>query len=265
MDFEQAKKRFKQLKNQFESGTLSESEFKTQLEELMVQDGVGNWWMIGYETEQWYRNDGTDWVQADPPAIRLQKPINISNRVALSWIALGFAIGWAIGGASIALISDLPVFLAIAWVIGWAIGGFVTATTLKSERALTKSKSVLWITLGWAIAFLIALTIVLVINLPISLAAFGATVGLLGGGIGGFITGIILRNENVISNQKSMVWTTLAWSIGGLLGGAAGLAIGPAIGGSIGDLVGLPIVLGISGAIHGGIGGLVTIWQIKKR
>jgi hypothetical protein len=262
MDFNQAEKRFKQLKAKFEAGELADTEFKKQLEELMIQDERGYWWMIGYETEQWYRNDGTDWMQSDPPAIRLQKPIYISNRVAISWIALGFAIGWAIGGASIALISDLPVVLVIAWVIGWAIGGFATGITLRNEHALANWKSVLWITLGWAIAFLIGLAIA--INIPMVLAAFGATVGLIGGGIGGFVTGIILLNEHALSNQKSMFWTTLAWSIGGSIGGGVGFAIGPAIGGSIGDLVGLPIGLGIGGAISGGIGGIATFWQIKK-
>lgn len=67
MDFEQAEKSFKQIKAQFVSGTLNESDFKTRLEELMVQDDQGGWWMIGYETERWYRYDGTNWVQAVPP------------------------------------------------------------------------------------------------------------------------------------------------------------------------------------------------------
>lgn len=52
MDFEQAEKSFKQIKAQFVSGTLNESDFKTRLEELMVQDDQGGWWMIGYETER---------------------------------------------------------------------------------------------------------------------------------------------------------------------------------------------------------------------
>ena len=67
MDFQQAERRFKQLKEQFEAGTLNETEFKAQLEELMVQDEGGAWWMIGYETERWYRHNGKDWVQTDPP------------------------------------------------------------------------------------------------------------------------------------------------------------------------------------------------------
>ncbi len=69
MDFQQAEGKFQQLKAGFEDGELTETEFKAQLEELMVQDEGGSWWMIGYETEQWYRHDGENWVQADPPGM----------------------------------------------------------------------------------------------------------------------------------------------------------------------------------------------------
>jgi hypothetical protein len=68
MDFKQAEKRFEQLKVRFAAGTLSEDEFKAQLKDLMLQDEQGGWWMIGYETEQWYRHDGKDWVRTDPPS-----------------------------------------------------------------------------------------------------------------------------------------------------------------------------------------------------
>ena len=67
MDFKQTEKKFEKLKAQFAAGTLSEADFKTQLEELMLQDEQGSWWMIGYETEQWYRHDGKDWVQTNLP------------------------------------------------------------------------------------------------------------------------------------------------------------------------------------------------------
>lgn len=260
MDFQQAEKKFKQLKAQFEAGTLNESDFKNQLEGLMIQDEGGSWWMIGYETEQWYRNDGDDWVLANPPANSSSKTSSSTNWIAIFWITLGFAVGWTLG---IALLGDFLIVLAIAWVTGWAIGGLVTAVTLRSEHVLKSRKSILWITLGWAIAFLIGLATTM--KLPMDLPAFGAMMGLIGGGIGGFITGSILRKDNAIPNRKSIYWITLAWSIGGAIGGAVGLAIGPALGGSIGDLVGLPVGLGIGGAIHGGIGGFVTIWQIKKR
>lgn len=70
MEFKQAEKEFEKLKAQFAAGTLSEAKFKSQLEELMLQDKQGSWWMIGYETEKWYRYDGKDWVQTDPPGTR---------------------------------------------------------------------------------------------------------------------------------------------------------------------------------------------------
>ena len=73
MDFSLAEEKFKQLKTKFEAGTLSESDFNAQLEKMMVQDDQGDWWMIGYETEQWYRHDGKDWVKSDPQGSQLNK------------------------------------------------------------------------------------------------------------------------------------------------------------------------------------------------
>jgi serine/threonine-protein kinase len=68
MDFSQVAAEFQRLKAQFEAGALAEAEFKARLEELMLQDEQGRWWMIGYETGQWYVHDGERWVKAQPPA-----------------------------------------------------------------------------------------------------------------------------------------------------------------------------------------------------
>ena len=67
MDFQQADKQFRILKARFTAGEMSEAKFKAALEDLMVEDEGGHWWMIGYETERWYRHDGADWVQTNPP------------------------------------------------------------------------------------------------------------------------------------------------------------------------------------------------------
>jgi len=67
MDFSQVAAEFQRLKAQFEAGALSEAEFKARLEELMLQDEQGRWWMIGYETGQWYYHDGQQWVRSEPP------------------------------------------------------------------------------------------------------------------------------------------------------------------------------------------------------
>jgi len=272
MDFQQAGSKFKQLKAQYKAGEITESEFKARLEDLMVQDETGTWWMIGYETEKWYRNDGEEWVQADPQAAMAQKTTRISNWKPVFWVVLGFALGWGIGGESIAVglrMGFTPIFLITAWMIGWAIGGYVTGTTLYSEHVLTNRKSTLWITLSWGVSFLIGFAIGQSIISALGilpLSALGAVVGLIGGGTGGFLTARILRNEQVFSNQKSVIWTMLAWLIGGAIGGSIGLYVGPTIGGilNIPDPIGLPVGLAIGGAIAGGIGGLTTIYQIKN-
>jgi hypothetical protein len=85
--FTQAAAEFQRLKEQFKTGSLSEVELKTQLQNLMVQDEQGYWWMIGYETGQWYRHvEATGWEQADPPGIVPQEtpPPLISSPAAES-------------------------------------------------------------------------------------------------------------------------------------------------------------------------------------
>jgi len=69
MDFAQVETKYKDLKTKYDAGAITEDEFKAQLEELMIQDEEGKWWMIGYETGQWYYHDGQKWVQSEPPQI----------------------------------------------------------------------------------------------------------------------------------------------------------------------------------------------------
>ena len=67
MNFKEAEDKFKQLKAQFQAGQIPEEQFKARLEELMLQDEQGRWWMLGYETGLWYYHAGEAWVQAAPP------------------------------------------------------------------------------------------------------------------------------------------------------------------------------------------------------
>jgi hypothetical protein len=76
MNFKDAEEKFKQIKSQFISGILSEAEFKARLEEMMIQDEEGKWWMIGFESGQWYFNDGTSWVRSDPPGYQREGVTN---------------------------------------------------------------------------------------------------------------------------------------------------------------------------------------------
>jgi hypothetical protein len=69
MEFAQVEAKFKELKRKHEANVITEEEFKAQLEELMIQDEEGRWWMIGYETGKWHCHDGEKWVRAEPPRV----------------------------------------------------------------------------------------------------------------------------------------------------------------------------------------------------
>ena len=67
MNYADVEARYRELKDRVAAGALPEDDFKAQLEELMIQDGQGRWWIIGYETGDWYVFDGKEWVQGAPP------------------------------------------------------------------------------------------------------------------------------------------------------------------------------------------------------
>ncbi len=74
MNFAEVEREVAKLRQEVAAGRLTDEQFKARLRELMVQDEHGDWWMVGYESGQWHRHDGTDWVRADPPGHVVQKP-----------------------------------------------------------------------------------------------------------------------------------------------------------------------------------------------
>jgi hypothetical protein len=50
MDFYQVTAEFHKLKAQYDAGALAEADFKARLQDLMLQDEQGRWWMTGYGT-----------------------------------------------------------------------------------------------------------------------------------------------------------------------------------------------------------------------
>lgn len=75
MNYSDVEARYRELKAQVAAGALTEDDFKAQLEELMIQDDEGRWWIIGYETGDWYVFDGKEWVQAAPPVEPAPAPV----------------------------------------------------------------------------------------------------------------------------------------------------------------------------------------------
>jgi hypothetical protein len=279
MDFKQAEKRFKQLKAQFEARTLTETEFRAQLEELMIQDEQGSWWMIGYETELWYRHNGTNWVQtdlqgglslkskpeatldvADERKIRDGKGAKISSQPteeastletseatltassnAISWFTLGWAIAGGIGGYMYNIFNEIT-----GGATGGLIGGLVVVTSLQAAKIVSPLKNTMRILLAWvlggAIGWLIGWELTEAIGAGIGMAIF-VTIGMAG----------TFGMDYIRSHWKSIAVITLAWLIGGAIGWSIskGMIDGLYIDYATSWVVGTAIGWGIGGFVMG--------------
>ena len=139
-----------QLKKQLQSGKLSEEKYNEQLNNLMVQDDKGVWWMMGTKTNAWFRYDGQNWVQSTPPGRWVQESSSSASNKSTTSIQkikkghpiraiflfifllavfgiLGVGAGW-IGfeifefNAWVPLgIAEIPLLTGIVWVIGLII------------------------------------------------------------------------------------------------------------------------------------------------
>jgi len=261
MDFKQAERKFKQLKDQFETGALSENAFKAKLEELMIKDERGDWWMIGYETERWYRNDGKEWIQADPPgslspeAVPPSKTGNLAEGIskmsdwsAMFWATLGWVVGGAIGGWIYWTMDDSLGFFGGA--TSGIIGGLSIAGILYIGRVRSNWRNLLWIALGWALGGAVGWSVGEALTEASGAAVGGAIAGVVG-------LGITSPFERGLANWKSVLWVTLAWTLSAAIGWIIAREIQFNVDGEIGWPVGR--------AISGAIGGFVTIWQLRKR
>ena len=55
------------LRRQRAAGRITDQELEARLEELMVQDSSGGWWVAGVEPGQWYHQQDGRWISARPP------------------------------------------------------------------------------------------------------------------------------------------------------------------------------------------------------
>jgi LysM repeat protein len=67
MQFQEAKKRFRELEEKLRRGDLSEDEFLDRAAQLRVTDDEGRRWMISARNGRWLVHDGQQWVFAEPP------------------------------------------------------------------------------------------------------------------------------------------------------------------------------------------------------
>ena len=55
------------MKQQYASGQLSRDDLQAQLRQYMVLDNDNIWWMMGVESDTWYKYENNQWIQAVPP------------------------------------------------------------------------------------------------------------------------------------------------------------------------------------------------------
>jgi hypothetical protein len=67
VDFQEADRRYAEIKRHQETGGLTQEKFDKQLKALMVQDEEGRWWAKSRTTGDWHYHDGTAWVKGKPP------------------------------------------------------------------------------------------------------------------------------------------------------------------------------------------------------
>lgn len=74
VDFQEADRRYAELKQQREAGILSDAEFAAQYQRLMVLDDEGRWWAKSRETGEWRYHDGNAWIPGTPPSYQDDTP-----------------------------------------------------------------------------------------------------------------------------------------------------------------------------------------------
>jgi hypothetical protein len=78
VDFQEADRRYAEIKRRHEAGSLTDEEFDEQLKELMVQDQEDRWWVKSRTTGEWHYHNGTAWIKDTPPGY---EPIQAASRV----------------------------------------------------------------------------------------------------------------------------------------------------------------------------------------
>jgi hypothetical protein len=79
--FSQVEAEVASLRQQMAAGRLTEAQLRKRLEQLMIQDAQGYWWMIALEADQWYRYDGEKWVPGVPPRLAAASGLQSSAKV----------------------------------------------------------------------------------------------------------------------------------------------------------------------------------------
>ena len=97
MDFREAETRFRQLRENYRNGAISEESFLQAISQLMIQDAQGKYWTIDPKTGDWLYYDGHIWRSASPPngdmTEKIEKVKSVPKRRGGGWVVALLAGG----------------------------------------------------------------------------------------------------------------------------------------------------------------------------
>jgi membrane peptidoglycan carboxypeptidase len=70
--FQDTQEQIRSLRRLYQAGQLSRPDLENQLRQLMILDENQAWWMMGVETDTWYRFENNEWIPATPPYLQTQ-------------------------------------------------------------------------------------------------------------------------------------------------------------------------------------------------
>lgn len=282
MDFSQVEAEYAELKEQYEAGRITEEQFKSQLQDLMLQDETGDWWVIGYETGQWYRHDGTDWVRADPsrnievstppppdslPESTTSTPVTQSTGSEfIDWksvvlISVGWGIVWGVTWIIAILfgVEDSNLFSTFSLISG-ALSGLICGLVLRSTMTALRWFHILLIAIGWTIGLFVGPEIffgLIVWDNPLDFSTIINAVIM--GLIGGSATGLTLKWAYPPIKWQQVFIIAGGWALAMTIG----IILSPKIA-IISHEISVFIRFAITGVLIGTVGAVIMFWQLGQ-
>jgi len=291
MEFAQSETEYRRIRAQLDSGQLTETEFKARLQELMVEDERGRWWVIGYETGQWYVHDGENWLPAEPPRSvppqSAEPPMAVTDQTAAT--ATLAAVAEPVGGAASAATATAPstrrvamtgralALIIVAWMTcsgfwqylyndvgiygatrivaagAWFLVGLATGVAVRLVEPAVRWSSILIGAFVWGVASLLIFPDNIFDAVPFVIRL--AFIGL----VGGLAIGLMVKRALAPMHLYHVLIIAAAWVIAFLVGFKLEEFV---VNEFFGDFnVG---IVAIGGAIVGAIGGGVTLWLVRR-
>lgn len=79
--YRQTEEQVRLLRQQYHVGQLSQDDFLARLRDLMILDDDQVWWMMGVETDTWYKSENNQWVEATPEVYDKERRVQASEGV----------------------------------------------------------------------------------------------------------------------------------------------------------------------------------------